>query len=83
MNERIGGHVPLRAARPGPLCLYACSARVTNGSCANTRTIPPVDLEQPALAGLKDRMMVPELETRNSRSFRHGSVGIGGCGDRI
>jgi site-specific DNA recombinase len=24
-----------------------------------------------------------DTETRNSRSFRHGSVGIAGCGDRI
>src|ERR1700722_2667798 len=37
--------------------LYACSARVTNGSCANTRPIPRSDLEQRVLAGLKDRMM--------------------------
>jgi Recombinase zinc beta ribbon domain len=32
---------------------YACSARVTNGSCANTRTIARTDLEQRVLAGLQ------------------------------
>lgn len=30
---------------------YACSARVTNGSCTNSRTIAQADLEQRVLAG--------------------------------
>jgi site-specific DNA recombinase len=48
---------------------YACSARVTNGSCANTRTIPRVDLEQRVLAGLKDRMMAPEMAAEAMRAY--------------
>jgi site-specific DNA recombinase len=48
---------------------YACSARVTNGSCANTRTIARVDLEQRVLAGLKDRMMAPEMAAEAMRAY--------------
>src|SRR3977135_2131210 len=48
---------------------YACSARVTNGSCANTRTIPRGDLEQRVLAGLKDRMMAPEMAAEAMRAY--------------
>jgi site-specific DNA recombinase len=47
---------------------YACSARVTNGSCANTRTITRSDLEQRVLAGLKDRMMAPEMAAEAMRA---------------
>jgi site-specific DNA recombinase len=48
---------------------YACSARVTNGSCANTRTITRSDLEQRVLAGLKDRMMAPEMAAEAMRAY--------------
>ena len=48
---------------------YACSARVTNGSCANTRTIPRVDLEQRVLTGLKNRMMAPEMAAEAMRAY--------------
>src|SRR6266567_3905908 len=48
---------------------YACSARVTNGSCANTRTITRGDLEQRVLAGLKDRMMAPEMAAEAMRAY--------------
>src|SRR5712692_3112475 len=48
---------------------YACSARVTNGSCANTRTITRDDLEQRVLAGLKDRMMAPEMAAEAMRAY--------------
>jgi hypothetical protein len=48
---------------------YACSARVTNGSCANTRTILRGDLEQRVLAGLKDRMMAPEMAAEAMRAY--------------
>lgn len=48
---------------------YACSARVTNGSCANIRTITRSDLEQRVLAGLKDRMMAPEMAAEAMRAY--------------
>ena len=48
---------------------YACSARVTSGSCANTRTITRGDLEQRVLAGLKDRMMAPEMAAEAMRAY--------------
>jgi hypothetical protein len=58
--------VVLLAARSGR---YACSAHVTNGSCAKTRTITRSDLEQRVLAGLKDHTRgmterMRELEAR-------------------
>jgi len=48
---------------------YACSARFTNGSCANTRTIARADLEQRVLAGLKERMMAPEMVAEAMRAY--------------
>jgi hypothetical protein len=48
---------------------YACSARITNGSCANTRTITRSDLEQRVLAGLNDRMMAPEMAGEAMRAY--------------
>jgi site-specific DNA recombinase len=48
---------------------YACSARAANGSCANTRTITRSDLEQHVLAGLKDRMMAPEMAAEAMRAY--------------
>ena len=47
---------------------FACSAHVTNGSCANSRTISRSDLEDRALAGLKDRLMVPEAAAEAMRA---------------
>jgi DNA invertase Pin-like site-specific DNA recombinase len=40
---------------------YACSNHVMNGSCANSRTIARATLEERVLAGLKDRLMAPEI----------------------
>ena len=48
---------------------FACSARVTNGSCTNSRTIARVDLEQRVLAGLKDRMMAPQMAAEAMRAY--------------
>jgi site-specific DNA recombinase len=48
---------------------YARSARVTNGSCANTRTITRGDLVQRVLAGVKDRMMAPEMAAEAMRAY--------------
>ena len=64
---------PLRRLR-WPLALRghardARLARVTNGSCANTRTILRVDLEQRVLTGFKDRMMAPEMAAEAMRAY--------------
>jgi DNA invertase Pin-like site-specific DNA recombinase len=48
---------------------FACSAHVTNGSCSNSRTIPRADLEARVLAGLKDRMMAPEVAAVAMRAY--------------
>ena len=48
---------------------YACSARVANGSCANTRTLARTHLEERVLAGLKDRMMAPQMVAEAMRAY--------------
>lgn len=48
---------------------YACSARVANGSCTNSRTIARIDLEERVLAGLKDRMMAPQMAAEAMRAY--------------
>ncbi|MCP1222329.1 recombinase family protein [Acetobacter orientalis] len=48
---------------------FACSSHVTNGSCANSRTIPRPDLERRVLSGLKDRMMAPEIAAEAMRTY--------------
>jgi hypothetical protein len=51
-----GGPYSLRGADR-----FACSNRISNGTCSNTRTIPREELERRVLAGRKDRMMAPEI----------------------
>lgn len=58
-----GGPYSLRGADR-----FACSAHVTNGSCSNSRTIPREELERRVLAGLKDRMMAPEVAAEAMRA---------------
>jgi site-specific DNA recombinase len=48
---------------------YTCSAHVTNGSCTNSRSIARTDLEERVLAGLKDRMMAPEMAAAAMRAY--------------
>ncbi len=48
---------------------YVCSAHVTNGSCSNGRGIARLDLETRALAGLKDRLMAPEVAAEAMRAY--------------
>jgi site-specific DNA recombinase len=48
---------------------FACSAHVANGSCSNSRTIPRVELEERVLAGLKHRMMAPEVVAAAMRAY--------------
>ena len=48
---------------------YACSAHVTNGSCDNKATIPRTALEERVLAGLRDRLMAPEVAAEAMRAY--------------
>ncbi len=48
---------------------FACSSHTSNGSCPNKRTIARSDLEQRVLAGLKNRMMVPEAAAVAMRAY--------------
>ena len=48
---------------------YACSAHVTNGSCENKASIPRAALEERVLAGLKDRLMAPEVAAEAMRAY--------------
>ena len=47
---------------------FACSNRITNKSCTNSRTILRDELETRILAGLKDRLMSPELAAQAMRA---------------
>ncbi|GAB1715049.1 MAG: Recombinase [Nitrobacter sp.] len=58
-----GGPYSLRGADR-----FACSNRISNGTCSNTRTIPRKELERRVLAGLKDRMMAPEVAAEAMRA---------------
>ena len=47
----------------------ACSNHVGKGTCGNSRTIPREALEARVLAGLKDRMMSPEIVEEAMRAY--------------
>ena len=48
---------------------YACSNHVMNGSCKNSRTIARSALEERMLAGLRDRLMAPEVAAEAMRAY--------------
>lgn len=48
---------------------YACSNHVMNGSCTNSRTIAREALEARMLAGLRDRLMAPEIAAEAMRTY--------------
>ncbi|WP_076650184.1 recombinase family protein [Pontibaca methylaminivorans] len=48
---------------------FACSTHVTKGTCSNSRTILREDLERRVLAGLKERMMAPEVAAEAMRAY--------------
>ena len=48
---------------------FACSNHISKGTCSNSRTIPREDLESRVLAGLKDRMMAPEVAAEAMRAY--------------
>ena len=49
---------------------YACSAHVTSGTCGNNRTISRSQLEARVLAGLKERLMAPEIAAEAMRAYQ-------------
>ncbi|TIV04294.1 MAG: recombinase family protein, partial [Mesorhizobium sp.] len=58
-----GGRYSLRGAGR-----FACSSHIANKSCSNSRTIPREELENRVVAGLKDRMMSPEIAAEAMRT---------------
>lgn len=48
---------------------YGCSNHIMNGSCGNSRTIARAALEERVLAGLKDRLMAPEIAAEAVRAY--------------
>ncbi|MCP4735692.1 MAG: recombinase family protein [Bosea sp.] len=59
-----GGPYALRGADR-----FACSNHVGKGTCDNSRTISRDDLEARVLAGLKDRLMAPEMVEEAMRAY--------------
>lgn len=59
-----GGPYSLRGADR-----FACSNHISKGSCSNSRGIAREDLERRVLAGLKDRMMAPEIVEDAMRAY--------------
>lgn len=59
-----GGPYSLRGADR-----FACSNHISKGTCSNGRTIPREELEARVLAGLKDRMMAPEIVEGAMRTY--------------
>ncbi|WP_370627115.1 recombinase family protein [Pseudochrobactrum sp. Wa41.01b-1] len=48
---------------------YACSNHISKGTCDNSRTIRQDELEARVLAGLKDRLMAPEIVEEAMRAY--------------
>ena len=59
-----GGPYSLRGADR-----FACSNHISKGSCSNSRGIAREDLERRVLAGLKDRLMAPEIVEEAMRAY--------------
>jgi site-specific DNA recombinase len=59
-----GGPYSLRGADR-----FACSNHISKGACTNSRTITREELENRVLAGLKDRMMAPEVAAEAMRAY--------------
>ena len=59
-----GGPYSLRGADR-----FACSNHISKGTCDNSRSIAREELEQRVLAGLKDRMMAPEIAAEAMRAY--------------
>jgi site-specific DNA recombinase len=49
---------------------YGCSNHVMSGTCSNTRTITRDVLENRVLAGLKDKLMAPQVAAEAMRTYQ-------------
>jgi len=49
---------------------YACSNHVMSGTCANSRTITRAKIEARVLAGLRDKIMAPEIAAEAMRAYQ-------------
>jgi len=49
---------------------YACSNHVMSGTCSNTRTISRSQLEARVLAGLREKLMAPEIAAEAMRAYQ-------------
>ncbi len=48
---------------------YGCSNHVMSGSCANSRTIRRVEIEERVMAGLKEKLMEPEAAAEAMKAY--------------
>ncbi len=48
---------------------YGCSNHVMTGSCANSRSIRRVEIEERVMAGLRDKLMEPEAATEAMKAY--------------
>ncbi len=48
---------------------YSCSNHVMTGSCANSRSIRRVEIEERVMAGLKDKLMEPEAAAEAMKAY--------------
>ncbi|WP_206614759.1 zinc ribbon domain-containing protein, partial [Paenirhodobacter populi] len=69
-----GGPYSLRGADR-----FAYSNHIGKGTCSNSRGIAREDLETRVLAGLKDRMMSPEIAAETMRAYAEGVVALFGA----
>ena len=48
---------------------YGCSSHVMSGSCANSRSIRRVEIEERVMAGLRDKLMAPEAAAEAMKAY--------------
>ena len=48
---------------------YGCSNHVMSGSCANSRTIRRVEIEERVMAGLREKLMAPEAAAEAMKAY--------------
>lgn len=61
---------------------YACLNHGMNGSCTNSRTIARETLETRMLAGLRDRLMAPEIAAEAMRAYAEETSRLNRPGQR-
>ena len=48
---------------------YGCSNHVMSGSCANSRTVRRVEIEERVMAGLREKLMAPEAAAEAMKAY--------------